>query len=463
MQTADIHTLRLVEFCGGFRHVELPDHVLGAAKQRLIDLVGVAVGGSREESSRVVFDVAREQGGSPEAIVWGREKTMLPAASAAFCNGVSAHALELDDVHTPSSVHPGVVVVPAALAVCERERADGKTLLKATVLGYEVMTRVGMAVDPKAHYEHGFHPTSTCGCFGALAAAGFVMGLTPEQFLNGFGIASGMASGLLEFSCSGSWVKRFQAGWATHSGLIAAMLAKKGFTGPPTAITGPYGFLKSHSHSVHPERLSERLGERYEVCNTQIKYYACCGYQHAALSAVIELLKSHRFSPEDVERIDVGVVEPALRLTYEPRERKIEPQSIVDAQFSLPYGVAVTLLFGSAFVDQFSESLLRDSHVLDLARRVFVHHSPALDQYYPKYFPAEVEITLANGDILTRTVIAPKGHPENPLTQDELERRFKKLTGMALTEKRSEHILEMLQRLEGLKTVSELADALSSP
>lgn len=410
----------------------------------------------------MAFEYASEQGGLAEATVMGAERHLLPAVNAAFCNGISGHALELDDIHTESSLHPGVVVVPTALAACERAGADGETLLKAVVLGYEVMTRMGMAIDPKAHYARGFHPTATCGCFGALAAAGYVFGLSFQEFLNGYGIAASMASGLLEFSYSGSWVKRFQVGWAAHSGVTAAILAKKGFTGSPTAITGRYGFLRSHSDTVHPEALSEALGETYEVSRTQIKYFACCTYQHAALTGVIQMIKEREFRAGDVARIDIGVVEPALRLTYEPREAKVKPQSIVDAQFSLPYGVAVCVLFGNASINEYNETLLQDASVLELAGKVYVRYEPELDKYYPKYFPAKVEITLNSGERLQKTVTSPKGYPDNPLSDVELEDKFGTLAGRVFQEDRVKVLLEAVRTLETVEDLRSFARLLGT-
>ena len=462
MPATDKHTSDLIAFCRECRWRELDYTVTDAAIRHLIDIVGVIMAGVKADSSKVVGEFAAEQGGTSEAIVIGSKELLLPAASAAFCNGVSAHALELDDVHTPSSLHPGAVVIPAALAMSERMQADGETVVRAIILGYEVMTRMGMAVDPKTHYARGFHPTSTCGCFGALAAAGLVLNLSSDEFLNGFGIAASLASGLLEFSHSGSWVKRLHTGWAARSGVTAAMLAKKGFTGPPTAITGPYGFLKSFSHSARPERLSLNLGETYAICNTQVKYYACCTYQHAALTGVIDLMKTYGVKCSEIRKIEIGVVQPAIPLTYEPRETKVAPQSIVEAQFSLPYGIAVATLFGDASIKQYTHQLLRDPRVLDLASKVYVFYDSALDKYYPRYFPATVKILLTDGSTLSCTTISPKGHPENPLTDDELERRFILLASATIPQQKARALLGALCKVMELKDVRMLSGLLST-
>lgn len=456
------HMDDLADFCSRFHEVKLDENVVASAKRHLTDLLAVAVAGSGAESSRLAFEHVAEQAGREEATAIGPRAAKVPAANAAFCNGVSAHALELDDVHLASSLHPGVVVVPAAIAACERAGASGEDLLKSVTIGYEVMTRMGIAVDPKAHYAHGFHPTSTCGVFGAAAAAAHAFGLNREQLVNALGIAASTASGLLEFSYSGSYVKRFHTGWAAHAGLTAALLAGRGFSGPPTAVEGECGFLRSYSHVTHPEALSGGLGDDYAVCNTQVKFYACCTYQHAALTGMKDLMTSRGFGADDVVRVDVGVVEPAMRLTYEPRESKIAPQSIVDAQFSLPYGIAVMMLLGGASIDQYTGSLLQDPRVLDAAAKVYVRYAPSLDQYYPRYFPAQVTVSLLSGETVSGIFTAPKGHPENRLTEEEMRSRFVTLTRGVLGDDGAAALHRALSQVESQNDVRSLSPLFSA-
>src|SRR5438876_6975643 len=250
----------LAEFCAGLRWVDLDTAVRARTVELLLDLIGVALAGSRQPSSPPAADLAIKLGGAGKASIIGT-RLQTSAVWAALANGTAAHAVELDDVTTESSLHPGVAVIPAALALAEDLDASPSALLEAIVAGYEVTMRVGNALNPASAYARGFHPTGVAGVFGATVAAGRLLALNAEALTRALGIAGTMASGSLEYLADGAWTKRLNPGWAGHAGITAARLAQAGFTGPATVFEGRLGVLHAYTDAPNPERLLDGLGE----------------------------------------------------------------------------------------------------------------------------------------------------------------------------------------------------------
>src|SRR6266581_2083718 len=297
---------RLAEFCAGLRWEQLGSDVQQRTLELLLDLIGVGLAGSRQPSSLPAADVAVSLGGAGTATLFGGRTTT--AAWAALANGTAAHAVELDDVTTESSLHPGVAVIPAALALAEELDASPRALLEAIVAGYEVTMRVGNALNPASAYARGFHPTGVAGIFGAAMAAGRLLRLDTDQLTRALGIAGTMASGSLEYLADGAWTKRLNAGWAGHAGITAAHLAHAGFSGPASAFEGRLGVLHAYSDAAYPERLLADLGQPLQVMRVSIKPYACCRYNHGLIDCILQLTREHRIEPGDVERIRLGVL-----------------------------------------------------------------------------------------------------------------------------------------------------------
>src|SRR5207302_4879023 len=229
------------------------------------------------------MSVARAAGTGVASIIGG--KASAQAVWAALANGTAAHAVELDDVTTESSLHPGVAVIPPALALAEELGVAPASMLEAIVAGYEVTMRVGNALNPASAYARGFHPTGVAGAFGATAAAGRMLGLSPDQLSSALGIAGTLASGSLEYLAGGAWTKRLNPGWAGHAGITAARLAQAGFTGPVTVFEGRLGVLHAYSDAPIAERLLCDLGDlqSLQVMRVSIKPYACCRYNHGLI------------------------------------------------------------------------------------------------------------------------------------------------------------------------------------
>jgi len=435
---------------------DLQDSVIQAAKRYTLDLLGVAIGGSILPSSKSVVNVVKAMGGSLESSIIA-STLKVPSPNAALANGVMAHGLELDDTDNESSSHPAASVIPTALAVAEKLESGGDEYLLSIVSGYDLMLRLGATLTP---YAHGFHPTATCGAFGAALVAGRLLGLDVDKMVNALGIVGSQASGLMEFLSDGSWTKRLHPGWAAHSGIIAALLAKEGFTGPKSILEGRHGFIKAHTDQYDLGKLTQGLGERFLITGVSVKPHSCCRYIQPAIDAVLELTEKNSIRPEDIEEVTVGTVKPAITIAAEPPELKYSPRSVVDAQFSMPFGVAVTLLKGRAFIEEYTEKMIRNSEVLTLAKKVKVVNDPELDKVFPRQWQATVKIKTKDGSVYAGKVETPKGDPANPLTDKELEEKFKTLACDIFPSDRVNEIIQTVQRLERLTDIKELTDLL---
>ena len=433
--------MELATFCEQLGWARLDRDVRERTLELVLDLLGVALAGSRQASSAAaVSAVAQLGGGGGRATVIGTQ-CQTSAAWAALANGTAAHAVELDDVTTESSLHPGVAVIPAALAVAEEVGSAPAQLLEAIVAGYEVTMRVGNALNPASAYARGFHPTGVAGVFGAATAAGRLLNLDRQQLAYALGIAGTMASGSLEYLSDGAWTKRLNAGWAGHAGITAAQLARAGFTGPQSVFEGRLGLLHGYSDAALPERLTDNLGEPLQVMRVSIKPYACCRYNHGLIDCVLQLRRAHDIRVEDVARVRLGVLSGGALLVAEPIERKRAPDNIVDAQFSAPYAAAAALVLGGGGIDAYAPEHLRNPAIRELMLRTDCFRDPSLDQDYPRRWPAAAEIHLRDGRVLCQRVEFATGEPENPVPRTALVEKFVGLSARADAQQLAERIL----------------------
>ena len=440
-------TQHLAEFCTRLDYDRLPAEVVDRAKYFFLDYLGVAVRGSLSESSQPLYRLADSLASAGRGTVLGRAETVnFPYA--ALANGTSAHSLELDDTHQAGSIHLGVSVFSAALAVAEQVGASGRDFLTASVVGFEVAARLAMALKPTEHYARGFHPTATCGTFGAAASAAKLLGLSEAQLLSALGIAGSQSAGSMEFLAEGAWTKRLHPGWAAFSGVHAALLAKEGFIGPRTILEGRDGFLKAYGLRPDPRKISAGLGEDFQILRTAVKPHACCRYTQAPIDAVLSIVQEHDVQPEQVERVTIGMLETGIPVICEPAARKSRPTNVVEAQFSLPFGVAVALLKRRAGLDEFSDAMLADAAVGALMSKVGYEPDPQLEKNYPKEWPAWARVSLNTGQEVSAQVRFPKGDPENPLSWDELTAKYVDLATAVWTDARADRVCEAVRGLE---------------
>jgi 2-methylcitrate dehydratase PrpD len=444
-------TRTLVEYCHSIAHKPLPPSVDEYARRLLLDYLGVAAAGAAlEESSRIAREVARAMGGAPEATALGLDEK-IPAAMAAFANGVTEHSIEMDDTHSNASSHPGVVIWSAALAMAEREGVTGAEVLPAAAAGYEMACRAGYAGAPPSMYKRGFHPTSASGAFGAAVTASALLHLTVAQMLNAVGIVGSFASGNMEYLAQGTLTKRVQPGQAAHAGILSALLAEQGYTGPSTILEGEFGFLHAYSDGGVPARLTANLGESWEIALTGIKAFGCCRYMQSPMEATLRAVRGQKWDPDQVRAIRVGLVSAGWGLVAEPIEDKYAPQTRVDGQFSLPFGVATALVNGRGTVNEFRESQLRNPDILALARQVTIHHDDALDRAYPALWPSWCEIDLQDGRILRGEVNTTKGEPENPMSPPEVREKFDALATTYWSRGQARAVADAVDRVHNLE------------
>ncbi|MBM3508477.1 MAG: MmgE/PrpD family protein [Alphaproteobacteria bacterium] len=398
------------------------------------------------EYAKAIFDFAAEQGGPPEAAAFGTGARM-PASWAALYNGSLAHGNDYDDTHSKSIVHIGGAVVPTALAVGEKAGRGGKDVLAAIVAGYEVVARIGMAAS-KGFHAQGFHPTGVCGAFSASTVAGKLLGLAPVQLAHALGIAGSQASGSMEFLGEGAWTKRMHPGWAAHAGVVAAGLARRGYTGPRRIFEGRYSLYNLYANTVTPDlsKATAGLKEEWEILNTDYKPYPCGHISHPYMDCALKLRREQGVKPEDIESIELRVPTAGVAILCEPAEDKRRPRNSYAARFSLPYSVGAVLVWGKAEIEEFSDSKIGDPAVLALCDRTRYVVDDTLP--FPQSFPGWLFITLKGGRRLEARMDASRGSRENPMSDADVYGKFEGNASRALPAAQVRRLWDEGMRLE---------------
>lgn len=454
----------LAEFVKDTEYDCLGNEAVDKAKLCILDMVGAMVAAWPEQSSQLLYRWLQKQGGLAESGVMGAVKA-LPAANAAMLNSAMAHSLEIEDHHSHqrSLNHPGVCTIPAALAIAEREKKSGKAFITSVILGYEIGSRVSLAIDLGVlNLGRGFHESSVIGPFSACTAAGKLLSLPAAVLAQAYGICGSLAAGSMEFKTSEAWSKRLQVGNATRNGIMAAELAKEGFTGPPTIFEGKHGFYHAYAHEGNYElsRALDRLGEYWEIAYIQYKPFGCAGVLHSAVTAASELRKIPGWNLDQVQNISVFTSKKIVEEYARPHESKTKPRNSVGAQFSLQFSVAAMLVRGKALVREFSEEAISDMKILHTANLVKAIADPEIDAEWPKVDPTKIEIELKNGKVIRARVKEAKGDPANPVTDEEVVCKFRELTAPFLSSDRIEQIVAMCGDLQEVKNMSLFANLL---
>jgi len=446
----------LSEYAVNLNYNDLPKAVVKQAKKSLLDTIGVTLAGSRSEVGKTFILLVKQWGGIKEATIFG-DGTKVPSPNAALVNGAMGHIHELDDGHRFAFGHPGVTSIPSAIAIAEKVSAGGKELITATVLGYEIFIRIAKTINP-SHRDRGFHTTGTCGTFGAAAAVGKILGLSQEGMLNALGIAAVQAAGLMEVMRGESRIKPLNAGRAAHNGILAALLAERGITAPRTIFEGENGFFKAYADNYNVNEIYESLGEDYKIGEIYIKRYAACRNIHPAIDCILYLIKENKISPEEVDKIIVKTYSTAYKLTGTDYEPKTEST----AKFSTPYCIAAAITYGKLGLEEFTPDKIVDKRLLRLARKVKVEVDPTFEELVPEKRGASVEISTKKGDKYVWTVENPKGEPEIPISNEELQEKFKNLASPILDDNRVYDIITTVDRLEKVKDINNFTEYLAT-
>lgn len=446
-------TRQFAEYASKLRYEDLPAEVVEKVKHFILDLAGIALRASCDaDSTPSIRNTFLSMAAPGEVTVIGLNETVHPA-HAALINGSFAHSLDFDDTHREGSLHPGASVIPAVLAVAENEGISGKRVITAITVGYDVTCKLSMALDPKAHYDKGFHPTATAGNFGATAALGNLLGWSADDIANALGVCISTAAGSLQYLENGAWNKRIHPGLAAYNAIMAIELVRNGFVAAALPIEGRFGLFQGYTDNARPELAVQDLGKRFEILYTAIKPYPACRYTHGPLDAIIDLAVKNDLKPEDVERVEIGLSSAGYELVGAPLEAKQNPKSVVDGQFSMPFLTAVALTRRRMAWDDYE--LLADPSVLELTKRVNVVRSEEADSVYPEKWLASVTIE-ANGKTYTDQRWETRGEPELPLTWEEVVGKFETLASALLSNERMKAVVDTVATLEELDSVAKL-------
>ena len=450
-------TMTLARFVSALEFDHLPSEVVERTRLLVMDHFGIALRARHAADLNPSICCALEALGlsSGQSSVIGDSAGYAPPA-AAFYNGNLAHSLDFDDTHARGSIHPSAPIVPAALAAGEMTGASGHDLINAIVAGYESQIRISIALGPTAHYLQGFHPTATCGAFGAAAAAGRLFGLGAESMSRAFGLVGSQAAGSMQFLADGAWNKPFHTGYAAMNGLIAATMAREGFFGTAEALEGHKGgFLKAYAPDPDPTEVVAELGQRYETMEIAVKPYPSCRYGHAAMDALIALRAANQIDFKNVDTVDIGLPRTGWNLIGDPEAAKQSPKNYVDGQFSMPFVAAVALREGGMVWDDYARHL-DDEQTLRLCQRVHANVDDRCEAVFPDNMSGVARITTSSGESFEEMVVTPKGEPANFLTTDEMRAKFNTLVAPYLNDARRASLADALLRLDSEIDVKQL-------
>jgi aconitate decarboxylase len=445
-------TYALAEFASCLSYADLPAEVVTHACLSVLDSLGCGLYGATLPWSVILREtLATVDDGTSGTLIGSAGR--LSVVHAALANGAAIHAFELDDLHPRSIVHPGSVVIPAALAAAEhRGGVSGRELLTAVVAGYEVAARVGMSVGT-AHLLQGWHPTATHGTLGAAAAVGSVLGLSAAQLVDALGTAGTQAGGLMSAQYA-SMVKRFHAGRAAQSGLYAALLAARGYRGISNIFEADYGgYGPTFSPSYSPAALTAGLGTTWETLAVGFKPYSTNGSCHPAIDALLDLRAARGLRLDNVESVRLAVSSATLKHVGWP----YAPDTITTAQMNLPFIAAVTIADGDAFVRQFTPERIAAPELAEFSRRVVVAADPAIDaEGDAGRHHTKISVTLDGGEVLADERWFARGSARRPMTPAEVRGKFMKLTMDSVPPPRRERLLASIDDLPGLPSVAAL-------
>jgi 2-methylcitrate dehydratase PrpD len=445
---------QIAELAAGLRYEDLPQEVRERAANLVLDLLGSMIGSKEVESSTIAAQVALELGGPEESTVIGYGRKVA-APHAAFANAVQGYAFDFADDHNESNAHPSVATIPASLAVGEQLRARGREVIEAIVLGNEVVCRLGSAFLGKTYYQ-GFHPSSTCGTFGAAVSAAKLLKLDVEQTVHAQGIAGSQVGGLMAWNTSGSYTKRLQAGHPAMVGIISARMAQKGFDGPPEIIEGQDGFLQAYSYQRQYDTslITEGLGKEWTFANSSTKVYPCCRYSAGHLDACLDIVAKHHPDWRRIQHILIRSSDYTIRLLAMPRKR--DPQNVVDTQFSMPWQAAIAFIDGKIDVDTFTQKNVHRPDVRELMTKVDWEVDEEFERRYPEHYSCAVTVTMEDGTAYTSVIDDPKGDYRNPVTQEQLENKFRVLARRELDDERVENVIALVKDLHEVEDIGDL-------
>ncbi len=447
-------TSAIAEFIAKSRWEDCPAEAVDAARRAILDCLGVMLAGSVEAAARIVTDVARSEGGVPLATVVGTP-LRTGAVWAALANGTAAHALDFDDTNFAMMGHPTAPVLSAALAAGELALVDGRALVHAFLLGFEVETTLAEVLNPP-HYEKGFHATGTLGAMGAATAVARLLGLDAMQTRAALALAASQASGLKENF--GTMTKPFHAGHAGRTGVLSALLAREGFTASAQALEGPQGYFAVLGAGKRDERALDTLGAPWKILKTgvAVKPYPSCACTHSIIDSTLELRRTHAITPEQVAEVTVGVGASVPRILIHSN-----PRSGLEAKFSGEFSAAAALCEGRVGIATFHDDKTEDPAIKAVMKRVRVVVDPEIPGEGDQHVWTRVTLRLRDGREVGIAPRAVPGHPGSPLSLDQLREKFRDCARIVLPEDRVESVRQMVEGLDGCPDLRSLTAILA--
>jgi 2-methylcitrate dehydratase PrpD len=405
---------------------ELSPQDISQLQLLVLDHVAVTLCGSTQPWGRIAKQWADQYGASGKAVLLG-SGACVGASAAGMANGASAHGYELDDTHEKSRSHPGAVVITTALAIGGQTGASGRDIMTAIAAGYEAMSRIGMAANAVEVGEAGFHSTCLFGPFGAAAAAGRLMGFNAEQLAQAWGIALSMTGGASQFAFEpqGTMVKRMHAGIPAHNGIIAAQFASLGMAAPVRAIEGEHGFLHLFSRDPDPAKLTKPTGAPLEIHAMSFKPYSCCRKFHSLIDALSDATDQFSIPPDAISEIHVQSPKGSIE-----KHMMTRPDSVMAAQYAMPYIVAATLVHGPQHYDAYGPAYHGDTNIHQVIDKIDVAYDQSLDVHMPAAMPNRVTLRLVEGGERKATVIESLGSPQRPMSMEGLIGKARSLAAM---------------------------------
>ena len=451
------------EFAKNFVNVtfkDLPEEVVEITKKEVLDTLAVAVAGFGQPGPKELLEMVREWGGKEEATLIGC-KQKVPAPNAAQVNATLIHTRDYDDVHEQAVMHPGVATIPPALAMAElRGGLDGKEFITAVALGVDMICRLGLGTRPGVSpIETGWHFTTLYGYPTAALTAGRVLGLNEDEMVNAFGIAYHQCSGNGQCVTDGALTKRMGPGFSVRGGVTAALMAQRGLTGARNCLEGTAGLYKVyHNGEYDRDILTRDLGHHFEGINVSIKPYPCCRGVHTSIDAALALKAKHNINPKEIKEILLTTGAANHKLLCTPFEAKVKPRNPVDAQFSIPWGIATVLAKGRVSMGDYTPDAIKDTEVLDLTGKLRAEVDHSLDSSRG-IEPARIKIVLNDGTVFSEQVDLALGTPSKPMSFNDCVRKFEDIvsfTGDWMKEENVKKAIDLVVNLEKVRDVSEL-------
>jgi len=460
-------TKHLSKFLADMNYERLSPEVVGKAKRLILDYLGYAMVAVNEPTAHVLSKfINKYNGGARESTVLGYG-TKTSCLNAALINGAMGHMCEMDDTHRQTGSHPGDSTIASALAVGEKERVSGRQFLLAVVAGYEAALRVGAGICPP-HYLKGWHTTGTICTFGAAAAAGKILGFDADQMENTLGLVGVQAAGMFGSAPSEKremtfMTKDLRPGKAAYTGVLSAILTQMGLTCNPGILEGEKGFCALYSDTSDLGKITEGMGESFKIMEVAHKPYSACRFIHPAIDATLQLMDKHNITKDNVKRVTVE----SYRYVAIGMDN-MNPVGTYGPRFSIQFQLALTLTEGRTGLkkviadENYSPKRLKTPEIRALMQKVRTVYNKDLDKEWNEQclYSSTVKIETEDGKEYSEYVKYPKGEPENDLTTDELNEKFKMLSTRILTEKRANKIIEAVNKLEKLEDIRKLTKLL---